>query len=88
MKTTVTSLFAFVLGLIVLMSNSSGVGEVQVRDRTGAPGSDAPCTACHAYGGSSSATATIEVLDATTSDAVDKYVPGTEYIVQMTISGG
>ena len=88
MKTTVTSLFAFVLGLIVLMSNSSGVGEEQGRDRTGAPGSDAPCTACHAYGGSSSATATIEVLDATTSDAVDKYVPGTEYIVQMTISGG
>ena len=88
MKTTVTSLFAFALGLIVLMSNSSGVGEEQGRDRTGAPGSDPACTMCHAYGGSSNATATIEVLDATTSEAVDKYNPGTEYIVQMTISGG
>ena len=87
MKTTVSSLFAFALGLIVLMSFSSGIGEGLGLDRTGAPGSTAVCTACHA-GGSTNATATIAVLDATTSEAVEQYVPGTEYIVQMTISGG
>ena len=86
MKTTATSLFAFALGLIVLMSNSGGVGDGQGRDCTGAPGSDPDCTVCH--DGSTNATATIEILDASTSEAVDKYVPGTEYIVQMTISGG
>ena len=69
-----------------LTSSSNGVAEEQGRDRTGAPGSDPVCTSCHNYGGAN-VTASFEVVDGN-SEVVSEYVPGQEYTVRMTISGG
>ena len=62
------------------------MAEAQNRDRTGAPGSDPVCTSCH--NGSTSASASFEVVDAATQEAATAYTPGQEYLVRMVIAGG
>jgi hypothetical protein len=41
---------ALIFGALALMSHHNGVAEEQNKDRTGAPGSQQPCSACHNSG--------------------------------------
>lgn len=86
MKHSSLLLLAVSAGVIGLVASSQGVAEAQNRDRTGAPGSDPVCTSCH--NGSTSASASFEVIDAATQGAVTEYVPGQEYLVRMVVAGG
>lgn len=86
MKQPTLLVLAVSAGLLGLMSSSQGVAEAQNRDRTGAPGSDPVCTSCH--NGSTSASASFEVVDAATQEAATAYTPGQEYLVRMVIAGG
>ena len=86
MKQSTLLVFAVSAALLGLMASSQGVAEAQNRDRTGAPGSDPVCTSCH--NGSTSASASFEVVDAATQEATTAYTPGQEYLVRMVIAGG
>ncbi len=86
MKRPTFLVFAVSAALLGLLSSSQGVAEAQNRDRTGAPGSDPDCTVCH--NGSTSASASFEVVDAVTQEAATAYTPGQEYLVRMVIAGG
>ena len=86
MKQSTLLVFAVSAALLGLMASSQGVAEAQNRDRTGAPGSDPVCTTCH--NGSTSASASFEVVDAATQEATTAYTPGQEYLVRMVIAGG
>lgn len=86
MKQSTLLVLAVSTAMLGLMSSSQGVAEAQSRDRTGAPGSDPVCTSCH--NGSTSASASFEVLDASTQEAATAYTPGQEYLVRMVIAGG
>ena len=70
-----------------LMAHHNGVAEEQDRDRTGAPGSDAPCsnTLCH-DDGEFDPEFTIEVIDMNTDLAIADYIPGTTYQLKFTVS--
>ena len=69
-----------------LMSSSSGVAEIQNRNRTGEPGTDATCNQCHG-GGSFGATTAINVLDPNSGAAVSEYLPGEQYVLEIAIGG-
>ena len=83
MNRIATPLFAAGLVAVGLMAASGGVAEIQGKDRTGAPGSDQVCSQCHSGGGA--ATASIEILDPSTNEAVTSYMPGNEYIIRMLV---
>ena len=75
------------VALMALVASSSGVAEEQGRDRTGAPGSDPVCTSCH-NNGTASISASFEILDWNTEEAVTEYLPGQDYLVRMVVAGG
>jgi len=54
---------------LLLTSHHNGVAEQQNKDRTGAPGSDPVCTACHS-GSNFAPTSSIALLDPATGEAV------------------
>ncbi len=67
------------------MSHHNGVAEQQNKDRTGAPGSQQVCTACHS-GGSYTVTPSIAVYPFPGADTpVQTFVPNTEYYVEFTV---
>lgn len=75
------------LGIVAsLIAASGGVAAEQNKDRTGAPGSSPVCTNCH--NGSGAATASFQILDATTEQPVKSYVAGQDYVVRMVMEGG
>jgi len=84
-----TSLFfpVALVALMALVASSSGVAEEQGRDRTGAPGSYPVCTSCH-NNGTASISASFEILDWNTEEAVTEYLPGQDYLVRMVVAGG
>lgn len=86
MKQSTLLVFAVSATLLGLMASTQGVAEAQNQDRTGAPGSTTACTMCH--NGNSSASASFEVVDATTQEAATAYTPGQDYLVRMVIAGG
>jgi hypothetical protein len=73
--------------LPLLLAHHNGVAEEQDKDRTGAPGSDPPCsnTLCH-DDGSFDPTFTIEVLDLNSEEAILEYVPGQTYGLRFTVA--
>ncbi len=77
---TALGVFAFV----GLMASSGGVAEQQNQDRTGAPGSNSPCSACH-NAGSTDATSAFEVVDPSTNESVTSYLAGQDYLVRMVV---
>ncbi len=83
-STFVGLLFAGVFAL-TLMSHHNGVAEQQNKDRTGAPGSQQVCTACHS-GGSYTVTPSIAVYPFAGADTpVQTFMPNTEYYVEFTV---
>lgn len=67
------------------MSHHNGVAEQQNKDRTGAPGSQQVCTACHS-GGSYTVTPSIAVYPFPGADTpVQTFMPNTEYYVEFTV---
>lgn len=82
-----TGILLLIAVLPLLMAHHNGVAEEQDKDRTGAPGSDPPCsnTLCH-DDGSFSPTFTIEVLDLDTDEAISEYVPGQVYGLRFTVA--
>ena len=77
---------ALMFGALALMSHHNGVAEQQNKDRTGAPGSQQPCTACHSNG-SYNVTPFIAVYAFEGSnDPLSEYIPGTEYYVEFTVN--
>jgi hypothetical protein len=72
---------------LLLTSHHNGVAEQQNKDRTGAPGSDPVCTACH-NGSNFAPTSSIALLDPATGEAVSAYVPGAEYVLKFTVAAG
>ncbi|MFZ8836523.1 MAG: choice-of-anchor V domain-containing protein [Flavobacteriales bacterium] len=81
---TLGVLFLVIFGL-TLMSHHNGVAEQQNKDRTGAPGSDQVCTACHS-GGSYTVTPSITVYPFKGADTpVSTFMPNTEYYVEFTV---
>lgn len=70
---------------MTLMSHHNGVAEQQNKDRTGAPGSQQVCTACHS-GGSYTVTPSIAVYPFPGADTpVQTFMPNTEYYVEFTV---
>lgn len=67
-----------------LMSHHNGVAEEQNKDRTGAPGSDTPCSQCHSAG-EFDPVAAMSVLDTETLMPVTEYVPGQTYTVTFGV---
>ena len=73
-------------GSLALMSHHNGVAEQQNKDRTGAPGSQQPCSACHSNG-SYNVTPSIAVYAFEGSnEPLTEYLPGTEYYVEFTVN--
>ena len=67
------------------MSHHNGVAEQQNKDRTGAPGSQQVCTACHS-GGTYSVTPSIAVYaNPGLGTPVQTFMPNTEYYVEFTV---
>ena len=62
------------------------MAEIQNRNRTGEPGTDATCNQCHG-GGSFGATTAINVLDPNSGAAVSEYLPGEQYVLEIAIGG-
>ena len=74
---------AFAAAFPFLTAHSDGVAEHQDKDRTGAPGSDTPCFACH-DDQQFSPELTVEITDPLTNEPISMYVPGEVY--QLTFS--
>lgn len=70
---------------MVLIASSGGVAEQQGTNRTGEPGTDPTCTLCHSAGDFGTTTS-IEVTHADSAGAVSSYLPGTEYVLQITVN--
>lgn len=85
-RTQIALLSAAAVMAFALMSSSSGVAEIQNRNRTGEPGTDATCNQCHG-GGSFGATTAINVLDPNSGAAVSEYLPGEQYVLEIAIGG-
>ena len=76
---------ALIFGALALMSHHNGVAEEQNKDRTGAPGSQQPCSACH-NSGSYDVTPSISVYPFEGADTpVTTFVPFTEYYVVFEV---
>lgn len=60
---------------VALMANSAGVAEHQGKDRTGAPGSDQPCSQCH-NSGSFSPQPVVYLTDVEETTEFTFYLPG------------
>lgn len=74
-KTRLLSIGCTGLMALGLMANSAGVAEHQGKDRTGAPGSDQPCSQCHNSGAfSPQPVVMLTDLDETTEFMA--YIPG------------
>lgn len=58
-----------------LMGNSDGVAEHQGKDRTGAPGSNQPCTQCHS-GGAYTLSPQVWLMDTDETTEYIAYLPG------------
>ena len=71
------------IGSFALMSHHNGVAEEQGKDRTGAPGSDQPCTHCHSTG-AAVPTSSIAIIDADGVE-ISEYTPGAEYDVEFRV---
>ena len=85
-RTQIALLSAAAVMAFALMSSSSGVAEIQNRNRTGEPGTDATCNQGHG-GGSFGATTAINVLDPNSGAAVSEYLPGEQYVLEIAIGG-
>ena len=81
-RITITALG--VVAFVGLMASSGGVAEQQNQDRTGAPGSNSPCSACHNAGNTDAASA-FEVVDPATNESVTSYLAGQDYLVRMVV---
>lgn len=81
-RITITALG--VVAFVGLMASSGGVAEQQNQDRTGAPGSNSPCSACHNAGNTDAASA-FEVVDPATNESVTSYLAGQDYLVRMLV---
>ena len=68
---------------ILLISNSSGAGAIQNKDRTGSPLSSGPCQTCH-NSGAFSPTFELKLLDG--ENEVSSYQPGKTYTLSIDIS--
>ena len=73
-----------VVAFVGLMASSGGVAEQQNQDRTGAPGSNSPCSACH-NAGSTDAMSAFEVVAPSTNEPVTSYLAGQDYLVRMVV---
>lgn len=68
-----------------LMSHHNGVAEEQNKDRTGAPGSDTPCSQCHSAD-EFAPMAGMSLLDQGTLMPVTEYVPGQTYTITFGVA--
>ena len=84
MKKRYISILAFAALVPALLSNSNGVAEEQNKDRTGAPGSDNPCSQCHSAG-EFGTVAFVTLYDLGTMDPVTSYVPGETYFAEFSV---
>lgn len=75
---------ALAASTIVLCSRSAGLAEILNQDRTGAPGSSAPCSACHNSGPFTVQTGITVFDDA--MNPVTSYVPGAMYTVEFSVN--
>ena len=73
-----------VVAFVGLMASSGGVAEQQNQDRTGAPGSNSPCSACHNAAGTN-ASASWQIVDPLTNQEVTTYLAGQDYLVRMVV---
>ena len=73
-----------VVAFVGLMASSGGVAEQQNQDRTGAPGSNSPCSACH-NASNTNATSAFDVVDPSTNESVTSYLAGQDYLVRMVV---
>lgn len=71
---------------LTLMSHHNGVAEQQNKDRTGAPGSQQPCTACHSNGTYSVTPAITVYPFEGAGTPVTTFMPNTEYYVEFTVN--
>lgn len=84
-RSTFIGLLAASVFTLTLMSHHNGVAEQQNKDRTGAPGSQQVCTACHSSG-SYTVTPSIAVYPFEGADTpVQTFMPNTEYYVEFTV---
>lgn len=82
---TLTFLLALIVVAFFNISSSTGVAFIQQEDRTGAPGSETNCNACH-IGGNFNASLAISLLDATNQPVLPFYTPGETYTVNVTVN--
>lgn len=74
------------VGTMVFLANSGGVAENQQgANRTGELGPGTTCVQCH-NGGDFGATTSIEVTHTDSVGAVSAYLPGTEYVLNITVN--
>jgi len=73
------------VGAMVFLANSNGVAEQQGSNRTGEPGTDPTCSQCH-IGSDFGTMTSIEVTHPDSAGAVSAYLPGTEYVLNITVN--
>ena len=76
---------ALAVGAMVFLANSAGIANIQGLNRTGELGPTVTCVQCHG-GGDFGATTTIEVTHPDSTGAVSAYLPGTEYVLNITVN--
>lgn len=84
-KSEILAAWCAALLAVALMSNSDGVAEHQGKDRTGAPGSQPPCTQCHSNG-SFSVNPNVMLTDLDEATDFTVYLPGQTMRLVFTIS--
>ena len=85
MKQNIVLGIAVAVGILALVAASSGVAEIQNANRTGEPGADPTCDMCHG-GGNFGTTVQIEVTHPDSAGALDSYLPGTQYLLQIAVN--
>ena len=86
MKVQITAILAFAfIASFSLMSHHNGVAEEQNKDRTGAPGSEQPCTHCHSPITGANTMSTINILDSN-GNSINEYIPGIDYDVEFVVT--
>lgn len=77
---------ALIFGALALMSHHNGVAEQQNKDRTGAPGSQQPCTACHSNGSYTVEPSIAVYAFEGAAEPIFDYLPNTEYYVEFVVN--
>ena len=86
-RTTIVFFGCLATAIFFLTSHHNGVAEQQNKDRTGAPGSQPICSACHS-GGNFDVSSFVMMTDLQNTTEFNAYSPGETYLLHFILNEG